>query len=53
LAHISSFNQINNKKYINASDYADHVALSMAQLETVSLMLAILDQTGRELSPPE
>ena len=53
LASASELNQINNKKYINSFDYADHIALSMAQLETVTLMLAILDETGSESSPSE
>jgi len=53
LTSVSELNQINNKKYINSIDYAGHMALSMAQLETVTLMLAILDETGSELSPSE
>jgi RNA polymerase sigma factor (sigma-70 family) len=30
---------------ISASEYADHMSLSLAQLETVTLMLQVLDQT--------
>ena len=31
--------------FIKASEYANHMELSVAQLETVTLMLAILDQS--------
>ena len=36
---------INKGNTITASEYADHMALSVAQLETVTLMLSALDQT--------
>jgi len=42
-----------NKNTITSSEYADHMALSIAQLETVSLMLQILDQSDGEPAPTE
>ena len=36
---------INEGNTITTSEYADHMALSIAQLETVTLMLSALDQT--------
>ena len=36
---------INDSKTITASEYAGHMELSVAQLETVTLMLSVLDQT--------
>jgi RNA polymerase sigma factor (sigma-70 family) len=36
---------INDSKTITASEYASHMELSVAQLETVTLMLSVLDQT--------
>ena len=44
---------INERNTITASEYADHMALSVAQLETVTLMLSILDQTDGGLTPTE
>ena len=44
---------INNRNTITASEYADHMELSVAQLETVTLMLAILDQTEGRQAPTE
>jgi len=38
---------------ITASEYADHMELSIAQLETVTLMLSVLDQTDRGQTPSE
>ena len=35
---------INESNTITSSEYSDHMALSVAQLETVTLMLSILDQ---------
>ena len=43
----------NNSKSISVDDYADHMALSVAQLETVTLMLQVLDQTDGQNSPTE
>jgi RNA polymerase sigma factor (sigma-70 family) len=40
-------------KTISATDYADHMALSLAQLETVTLMLQVLDQTDGGPAPTE
>jgi hypothetical protein len=40
-------------KTISVDEYADHMALSLAQLETVTLMLAVLDQTDGGSNPTE
>jgi hypothetical protein len=40
-------------KTISVADYADHMSLSLAQLETVTLMLAVLDQTDGGPAPTE
>ena len=44
---------INASNSITASDFTDHMALSVAQLETVTLMLSVLDQTEGGLAPTE
>jgi RNA polymerase sigma factor (sigma-70 family) len=44
---------INQRNTITASEYADHMSLSVAQLETVTLMLSILDQTESGQAPTE
>jgi RNA polymerase sigma factor (sigma-70 family) len=44
---------VNNTKSISVDEYADHMALSVAQLETVTLMLQVLDQTDGQNSPIE
>jgi len=36
---------INKSNTITPSEYADHMALSVAQLDTVTLMISVLDQT--------
>jgi RNA polymerase sigma factor (sigma-70 family) len=38
---------------ISATEYADNMSLSLAQLETVTLMLAVLDQTDGGPAPTE
>jgi RNA polymerase sigma factor (sigma-70 family) len=38
---------------ISVNEYADHMSLSLAQLETVTLMLAVLDQTDGGPAPTE
>ena len=38
---------------ISATEYADHMSLSLAQLETVTLMLQVLDQTDGGPNPTE
>ena len=38
---------------ISATEYADNMTLSLAQLETVTLMLAVLDQTDGGPAPTE
>jgi len=38
---------------ISTQDYADHMQLSLNQLETVTLMLQVLDQADGEASPTE
>jgi RNA polymerase sigma factor (sigma-70 family) len=38
---------------ISAAEYADHMQLSLAQLETVTLMLQVLEQTNEEPAPTE
>ena len=43
----------NQRNTITTSEYAEHMELSVAQLETVTLMLAILDQTEGSQSPTE
>ncbi len=40
-------------KAITAATYADHMELSVAQLETVTLMLAVLDQADTGPAPTE
>jgi len=42
-----------NKNTITSSEYADHMALYIAQLETVRQMLQILDQSDGEPAPTE
>jgi len=38
---------------ISVTEYADNMALSLAQLETVTLMLTVLDQTNGGPAPTE
>jgi hypothetical protein len=38
---------------ISVDEYADHMSLSLAQLETVTLMLQVLDQTNGGPTPTE
>jgi hypothetical protein len=38
---------------ISATEFADNMSLSLAQLETVTLMLAVLDQTDGGPTPTE
>jgi RNA polymerase sigma factor (sigma-70 family) len=38
---------------ISVDEYADHMSLSLAQLETVTLMLTVLDQTNGGQTPTE
>jgi len=45
--------QINLTKTITAADYAEHMQLSLSQLETVTLMLQVLDQTDGGPAPTE
>ena len=40
-------------KQLSVADYADHMSLSLAQLETVTLMLQVLDQTDGGPAPTE
>ncbi len=40
-------------KSISAQDYADHMQLALNQLETVTLMLQVLEQADGESSPTE
>ena len=42
-----------NTQSITATEYADHMQLSVAQLETVTLMLQVLEQTDGGLTPTE
>ena len=44
---------INEPSTITASEYADHMELSVAQLETITLMLSVLDQTDGGQAPTE
>jgi hypothetical protein len=44
---------VKNTKSISIDEYADHMTLSLAQLETVTLMLAVLDQTDGGPVPTE
>ena len=44
---------VNNAKSISVDEYADHMALSVVQLETVTLMLQVLDQTDGGPVPTE
>jgi RNA polymerase sigma factor (sigma-70 family) len=43
----------NERKIITESEYVDHMELSVAQLETVTLMLSVLEQTEGGLTPTE
>jgi RNA polymerase sigma factor (sigma-70 family) len=43
----------NERNTITSSEYADHMELSVAQLETVTLMLTVLDQTEGSQAPTE
>jgi len=46
--------QVNNERNtITASEYANHMELSVAQLETVTLMLSVLGQTEGGITPTE
>jgi len=46
--------QINNERNtITPSEYADHMELSVAQLQTITLMLSVLDQTEGGPAPTE
>lgn len=42
-----------NTQSITATEYADHMQLSLAQLETVTLMLQVLEQTDGGPAPTE
>ena len=42
-----------NTQSITSAEYADHMQLSLAQLETVALMLQVLDQTDGGQAPTE
>ena len=44
---------INEPSTITASEYAGHMELSVAQLETITLMLAVLDKTNGGSTPAE
>jgi RNA polymerase sigma factor (sigma-70 family) len=44
---------INERNTITPSEYADHMELSVAQLQTVTLMLSVLDQTEGGPAPTE
>jgi RNA polymerase sigma factor (sigma-70 family) len=44
---------VNNSKSISVDEFADHMELSVAQLETATLMLSVLDQTEGGQSPTE
>jgi len=47
-------NQVNNvRNTITPSEYADHMELSVAQLQTITLMLSVLDQTEGGPAPTE
>jgi len=42
-----------NTQSITTTEYADHMKLSVAQLETVTLMLQVLEQTDGGVNPTE
>jgi RNA polymerase sigma factor (sigma-70 family) len=44
---------VSAKNSISAQEYADHMQLSLNQLETVTLMLQVLEQTGGGPAPTE
>ena len=44
---------IPSAKTISVDEYADHMSLSLAQLETVTLMLTVLDQPNGGTTPTE
>jgi len=43
----------NERNTITPSEYADHMELSVAQLQTITLMLSVLDQTDGGPAPTE
>jgi hypothetical protein len=44
---------VSSKNSISAEEYADHMQLSLNQLETVTLMLQVLEQTDGGPAPTE
>ena len=42
-----------NTQSVTTTEYADHMQLSLAQLETVTLMLQVLEQTDGGINPTE
>ena len=44
---------VKSKARISVQDFSDHMSLSLAQLETVKLMVAVLDQTDGGPAPTE
>jgi RNA polymerase sigma factor (sigma-70 family) len=44
---------VDESSSISVSEYADHMELSLAQLETVTLMLSVLEQTNGGPAPTE
>jgi RNA polymerase sigma factor (sigma-70 family) len=49
----STAKQVVATKTISTTEYANHMALSLAQLETVTLMLQVLDQADGGITPTE
>jgi hypothetical protein len=52
-ATTSALKPVAAAKTISVDEYADNMALSLAQLETVTLMLQVLDQTNGGSTPTE
>jgi hypothetical protein len=50
---VEAIKPVSAKNSISAEEYADHMQLSLNQLETVTLMLQVLEQTDSGPAPTE
>jgi hypothetical protein len=50
---VEAIKPVSAKNSISAEEYADHMQLSLNQLETVTLMLQVLEQTDSGSNPTE
>jgi hypothetical protein len=51
--HLLLLHPVVNTQSITATEYADHMQLSVAQLETVTLMLQVLEEAEGGPAPTE